>query len=350
MNDVVKSSAHSSSSWRKGLSRLAGHLGPLAALAVVVLSFAVVDYVRSGSDSKFITIDNARFIATQSVVVGMAALGMLLIIIAGGIDLSAGTALGLCAVVLATVLRDGHGIVVALIAALGVGAGTGFVNGVLITSLRVVPFIVTLGTMSVYLGVAKLIGDEMTVRPNFALIPDWLKSLVSLPDREWLIPSVLPNFVPGVWLFLASAAVLSVVLHRTVFGRYVFAVGSNEATARLCGVNVTAVKVAVYTLAGLFVGIAGVLQFARLKIGNPTSGRGLELQIIAAVVVGGASLSGGRGTVLGTIAGTVLMVVIATGGSIMGFRDSMQDIALGTIINAAAAVDQFRLRRLAGSA
>jgi len=138
------------------------------------------------------------------------------------------------------------------------------------------------------------------------------------------------------------------VLRSTVFGRYVFAVGSNEQTARLCGINVTAMKIAVYTLAGLFVGIAGILQFARLSNGNPTSGRGLELSIIAAVVVGGASLSGGRGSVLGTMAGALLMVVINVGCTALGLRSAWQDVTLGTIIFVAAAFDQLRQRRLSG--
>ena len=128
-------------------------------------------------------------------------------------------------------------------------------------------------------------------------------------------------------------------------GRYVFAVGSSEATARLCGINIAAVKVVIYTLAGLFVGIAGMMQFARLKIGNPTSGLGMELKIIAAVVVGGAGLNGGRGTVLGTIAGAVLMVIISTGCTLLEFRDAVQDIAVGAIIVAAVAIDEFRKRR-----
>jgi ribose transport system permease protein len=332
-------------------SRLFGRLSqlaPLTALVIVIALFAVLDYRRAGEDAVFFTVDNARAIAVQSVVVGTAALGMTLIVIAGGIDLSAGTALALCAVTLAWCLDRGYGIGAAMVAAVGIGGLTGLFNGLLVSRLRVVPFIITLGTMTVYLGLAKLIAQETTIRPPLTSIPDWLKRLVSSPpDADWLIYPVLPNFASGIWLFFALAALLAFVLKQTTFGRYVFAIGSNEATARLCGLNVANIKTAVYTLSGLFVGTAGVLQFARLKIGNPTSGRGLELSIIAAVVVGGGSLSGGRGSVLGTIAGAVLMVVISSGCTILELSDSIQDIVLGAIIIAAVTLDELRRRRSA---
>ena len=144
---------------------------------------------------------------------------------------------------------------------------------------------------------------------------------------------------------LAMAVVVSLVLRHTVFGRYVFALGSNEQTARLCGLNVRALKVAIYTLSGLFVGLAGIYQFAKLKVGNPISGVGLELKVIAAVVIGGASLSGGRGTVLGTLTGALIMQTIVSGSTQLGLSNPIQDIILGTIIVAAVTVDQLRTRQ-----
>ncbi len=186
----------------------------------------------------------------------------------------------------------------AIVGCLLMGCIVGTVNGGLISALKVAPFIVTLGTMTACLGIAKLVADETTVRPPLSTVPSWMNGLAMPgPDPAWLLVA------PGVWMMLAMAFVLSLVLRYTVFGRYVFALGSNEQTARLCGLNVPALKVAVYTLGGLFIGLAGVYQFAKLKVGNPTSGVGLELKVIAAVVIGGASLSGGRGTVLGTLAG-----------------------------------------------
>jgi ribose/xylose/arabinose/galactoside ABC-type transport system permease subunit len=284
---------------------------------------------------------NFRIMSARTMLVMIPALGMTLIIIAAGIDLSAGTALAFSATVLAWLLRDGHSSTIAIAGCLAVGVGCGLLNGVLITGLRVIPFIVTLGTMTIYLGLSKLVANETTVRPPRESVPDWVPELVeSVPNPEWLL---LPT---GVWLGLLLAALLSAVLRFTVFGRHVFAIGSSEPTARLCGVNVAGVKIAVYALSGFFVGIGGLYQFARLSHGNPTSGSGLELRIIAAVVVGGASLSGGRGTILGTIAGALLMGVIDNGCALLSLGNPVTDIIVGVVIIAAAALDQVRQRRL----
>ncbi len=133
-----------------------------------------------------------------------------------------------------------------------------------------------------------------------------------------------------------------------MFGRHLFAVGSNEATARLCGINVPLTRIAVYTIAGFFVGMAGLYQFSRLTIGDPTSGTGKELPIIAAVVIGGGSLSGGRGSILGTLTGALIMQVISSGCTALRQPDPIQQIIVGAIIIAAVTVDQFRQRRMAG--
>ena len=167
------------------------------------------------------------------------------------------------------------------------------------------------------------------------------------PEPAWLIESLhVPNFAWGVWLALVLAVLLAAVLRYTVFGRYVFALGSNEQTARLCGINVPLMKIAVYTLGGLFVGIAGTYQFARLSSGNPMSGMGMELKLIAAVVIGGGSLNGGRGSVLGTVArggddGRNCQRLHVTGSGETRSRKS----SIGVIIIAAVTLDQIRQRR-----
>jgi ribose/xylose/arabinose/galactoside ABC-type transport system permease subunit len=150
-----------------------------------------------------------------------------------------------------------------------------------------------------------------------------------------------------VWLLLALAIVVAAVLRYTVFGRHVFAVGSNESTARLCGINVPLTRIAVYTIAGFFVGMAGLFQFSRLTVGDPTSGTGKELPIIEAVVIGGGSLSGGRGSILGTLTGALIMQVISSGCTALRQPNPIQEIIIGAIIVAAVTVDQFRQRRLA---
>ncbi len=336
-----KTTADTSPAGSRAWRLLGGALGPLMALILVVAFFGVADYVHNGS-STFLSLITGRMIAVQTCTVAIAGLGMTLIIIAGGIDLSAGTAMAMAATVLAWCLRADHSVGVSIVAAIGSGVLAGLLNGVLISGLRVVPFIITLGTMTIFLGASKLIADETTVRPLPHQVPGWLPDLVAVnPQPEWLLVST------GVWIALALAGSLAIVLRYTVFGRHVFALGSNESTARLCGVNVPLTKIAVYALAGLFVGIAGVYQFAYLASGNPTSGRGQELKFIAAVVIGGASLNGGQGSVIGTLAGALMMGVIEMGCQTLDISSSVQDIVIGLIIIAAVAIDQVRQRRLA---
>jgi ribose/xylose/arabinose/galactoside ABC-type transport system permease subunit len=318
---------------------LAGQLGPLLALVLVFIFFAVTDALQANG-GRFLSLRNVQAMLISSAPVVTAALGMTIVIIAGGIDLSAGTAVALCATVMAWVLKQGGPIELALILCVLTGCAAGGVNGILVSTLKVAPFIVTLGTMTAYLGVAKLVADETTVRPPLESVPNWMNGLAMPgPDPAWLLVA------PGVWIMLLMAVIVSLVLRYTVFGRYVFALGSNEQTARLCGINVPALKIAVYTLAGLFVGLAGIYQFAKLKVGNPISGVGLELKVIAAVVIGGASLNGGRGTVLGTLTGALLMQTIVSGCTQLGLTNPVQDIILGVIIVAAVTVDQIRQRR-----
>jgi ribose transport system permease protein len=269
----------------------------------------------------------------------MAALGMTVIIMAGGIDLSAGTALALAATVLAYVLEKGYGVHVAIFTAIMTGAIAGLVNGTLISFLRLAPFIVTLGTMTFYLGLAKLIANETTIRPPLDSIPLWLNRLMSpQPKPAW---QLLPL---SVWMTLVMALLTSGLMNFTVFGRHVRAVGANEPTAILCGIRVARLKICVYTLAGALVGLAGMFQFARLATGNPMSGIGMELRMIAAVVIGGASLMGGRGSMFGTIIGAGITSVIANGCSMLKLDNPLQDMVLGVIIVAAVLIDRIRSR------
>jgi len=322
-------------SWKQLILKL----GPLLALVLVFTFFAVADYLQP-SGGRFMSLRNLQAMLISSAPVVMAALGMTVVIIAGGIDLSAGTAVALSATVMAWVLNQGGPIQLALALCMLTGCVAGAINGLLIRALNVAPFIVTLGTMTVYLGIAKLVANETTVRPPLETVPSWMSGLATpSPPYPWMLVA------PGVWIMLMVALLVSALLRVTLFGRYIFALGANEQTARLCGINVPALKVAVYSLAGLFVGLAGIYQFAKLKVGNPVSGVGLELKVIAAVVIGGASLSGGRGTILGTLTGALLMQTIVSGCTQLGLTNPVQDIILGTMIVAAVTVDQLRERR-----
>ena len=214
----------------------------------------------------------------------------------------------------------------------------------LISFLCVVPFIVTLGTMTIYLGIGKIIAAESTIFPKRQQIPEWLQSLCSTSPPD-LIFGFLPKVSPGVLVAIVLGMLVVILLRYTVFGRYIFALGSNESTARLCGIPISTVKVAVYTLAGLFIAIGGIYHFSTLKIGNPVEGVGLELQVIAAVVIGGGSLNGGRGSVLGSFTGAAIMAILCSGCDQLSVPNPYQEILIGAIIVFAVAVDQFRQRR-----
>lgn len=313
-------------------TRLLGSLGPLLGLVLVYGFFALL------GPSSFATVLTLETIARQTAIVGTAALGMTIVIVSGGIDLSVGSIVAMSSVVVALVLAGGSGPLVAVAAATLAGALCGWLSGTLITRLRVAPFIVTLGMLLLVRGVAKGLGKEQKVDAPMTWLVELLASLPS--DRRFLI---VP---PGVWL-LGILSVLTVILLRyTKLGAHVFAIGSNEETARLCGVRVETVKVVVYTLSGALAGLTGVLQFSRLTVGDPTVAVGLELDVIAAVVIGGGSLSGGEGTVLGSLVGAFIMTVIRTGTAQMGLPNWVQEIVTGTIIVAAVAIDRWRHRRL----
>ncbi len=316
-------------------------LGPLLALVLVTMGFAAADQVWG--EGHFSEMRNFRVVLVQAAPVAVAALGMTLIIISGGIDLSAGTASILCATVLASLLSAEYSVTTAVAVTLLAGATCGLTNGLLIGLLRIPPFIVTLGTMTIFLGIAKRLAGGSTVFVDRKFIPEWLSNLSSTMPPDW--SGGMPRIASGVWLAVGIAILVAVVLRYAVFGRHLFAIGSNELTARLCGVNILQTKVLVYVLGGLLIGIAGVYSFSLVKMANPVEGIGRELKFIAAVVIGGGSLSGGRGSVLGTLAGAAIMGVIASGCSQLEIQNSTQDIMIGVIIIAAVTLDQFRTRR-----
>jgi ribose transport system permease protein len=304
-------------------------LGPFLGLIAVIAVFALM----TDSPSQYLSVRNFRIVVAQTVIVALGAIGMTMIIVSGGIDLSVGSAIALTGVVTALGLRDGMTPLVALLLGVGAGGVIGLVNGLAITRLKVIPFIATLGMLGVARGVAKWVADQQTVN-----IPEtWINELaVTFPRPEWLIVA------PGVWLSVILAVLAALVLRRTVFGRRVFAIGSNEAAARACGIPVDRMKIWIYGLAGLLFGLSGVMQMSRLRQGDPTVAIGTELDVIAAVVIGGGSLNGGVGTILGSMIGASIMAVLRNGSQQMGWPNYIQEIIIGAIIVAAVAVDRVR--------
>jgi ribose transport system permease protein len=280
---------------------------------------------------QFFSPDNLELMARQTAIVSVAAVGMTVVIIAGGIDLSVGSIIALATVVIALLLRSGASPVVAALGAVVAGAACGLVNGVLITQLRVVPFIVTLGTMLIIRGAAKGLADERRIEAPVT----WLNDLLRVPRGGALLPS-------GIWGVIVLALIVAGVLRYTRFGRHVFAIGSNERMARLCGVAIMRTNVLVYVVTAAFAGVAGLLQFSKLSVGDPTVAIGLELDVIAAVIIGGGSLLGGRGTISGTLIGAAIMTIIQIGCSQKGLANWVQQIVTGGIIVAAVALDRMR--------
>ena len=306
--------------------------GPLVALIAVYLLFLAWTPDTFARPLALVTM------ARQTVIVGTAAVGMTLVILSGGIDLSVGSAVALTTVVAARALKSGAGPGAAVLAGIAVATAVGAINGALIVGLRVTPFLVTLGTMSVLRGAAKGLADEQKIDCDTA----GLEKLMTLgPGREWMI---VP---PGVWLSLLLAGIAAFVLRYTTFGLHAAAVGSSERTARLAGVHVGRVKVYTYALAGLIAGIAGTFELATLTVGDPTDSVGLELSAIAAVVIGGGSLSGGQGSIAGSLLGALLMTVIRTGCTHVGLPNWVQEILTGAIIVVAMGIDRARQRRAA---
>lgn len=319
-------------SGKVSLARLLNVIGPLLGLLFVVGVFSANPEVRP----YFLTGANFKIILTQTVIVAICALGMTLIIVSGGIDLSVGSVVALTSVVGATLILKGAAPVVVVLLTVLAGGLVGLLNGAAIAGLRMLPFIVTLGMMGVARGLAKWMGNNQTVNyPDSAI-----NRIMALDVPDKLLP--LPA---GVWLALALAVVMVVVMRQTVFGRYLFAIGSNETAARLSGIRVRLQKVALYTLAGLLFGAGGLMQLSRLTQGDPTVAIGLELDVIAAVVIGGASLSGGSGSILGSMIGALIMAVLRNGSNQSGWPTYMQEIVIGIVIIIAVAVDRVRQRR-----
>jgi ribose transport system permease protein len=316
------------------MKSLAHVFAPLLGLFGVAILFAIM----TGAPERYLSAANLRVVLAQTVIVAIGALGMTLVVISGGIDLSVGSVIALASVITAVALRGGWPPIAAVVAGVITGGVIGCINGIVITTLRVVPFIATLGMLGVARGLAKYFANQQTVNAP----PTWINELaVTFPSRSWML------FAPGVWLTVILAALMTLVLRNSVFGRRVFAIGSNEAAARACGINTARLKIWIYGVAGLFFGLAGVTQMSRLRQGDPTVAVGVELDVIAAVVIGGGSLSGGEGSIPGAMIGALVMSLLRNGCQQMGWANYVQEIIIGVIIVVAVAADRYRASRAA---
>ena len=296
-----------------------------------LLALFVFFSIASGS---FLQYSNIMGILLSTAVIGILALGATFVIITGGIDLSVGTVMTLSSVLTGViVVNAGMPIFIGVIGGIVTGAACGFLCGFAITKLRIPPFIATLAMMMIAKGLALVISGAAPIyfsdHKNFTKI-----SLGSI------IPGInIPN---AVIIFFVMAIIGGIILSKTVLGRYNFSIGSNEEATKLSGVNVDFWKIAIYSLAGAFTGVAGVLMASRLNSAQPALGQGYELEAIAAVVIGGTSLSGGKGTIVGTVIGALIMSVLTNGLRIMSIPQEWQTVVVGLVIILAVYADMLR--------
>jgi len=301
----------------------------LLPFAVLILLIAVLAALEPNT---FLTAENTFNVLSRSSVNGIIAMGMTAVIISGGIDLSVGSMMALCGMIAGLIMTRSTNVIpmsglmwIGTLAGIGTGLLCGLLNGALITKLNLPPFIVTLGTMSAFRGISYVMNDGV---------------MFDVPDYKFLGQAALAGIPVNVLIFLLIVLLAFFILRYTPLGRYTYAIGSNRQAAYHAGVNVDRNLLAVYTLTGLFVGIAAMIATSRTVSAQPTAGISLELDIIAAVVIGGASLSGGRGTVVGTVIGTLLISFLRNGLTLRGITTNVQLVVIGAIIIAAVALDQ----------
>ncbi len=285
-------------------------------------------------EPKFLSAGNLAGVARQTAVITIIAMGMTMVMVSGGIDLSVGSMMALAGVAGAFAMVSGAPILLGVLVAIAAGAACGLLNGAAVATLRIPAFIVTLGAMGVYRGAALLATDG--------------KAVVGLPSGfGYLAEGSLFGFLPiPLLIVILLAASTHFFLTSTQAGRYCYAIGSNSEAARYAGVRVSRYQILFYVLLGAVTGLAGAIESARLVTGQPTSGEGYELRVIAAVVIGGGSLSGGQGTVPGTIVGALIMGVLANGSNLLGISSFMQQVLIGAVIVLAVTFDEFQRRRL----
>ncbi len=312
------------------LAQIRGSVQQLLALASLIAILAFFSF----ASPYFFTPSNLVGILMAATVTGILALGTTFVIVTGGIDLSIGTGMILCGVMTGVFLTDwGWPVWAGVTGAVLFGGLIGFVNGFNVSVLGLPPFIATLGMMLVCSGLSLVISGTKPIyfkeHPNFQLLMNF---------------SVIPGarFPLGVLIFLVLTVVAAVLLGKTIIGRYAFSIGSNEAATALSGVNVVKWKIAIYSTAGLFVGIAGVLAASRLSSAQPVGGMGLELEAIAAVVIGGTSLQGGRGSITGTVVGSLIVAVLTNGLRVTAVPQEWQSVVVGCVILVAVYVDMLR--------
>jgi ribose transport system permease protein len=299
---------------------------PFLTLTILFVGLAI-------ASPHFLTSTNLSSVVRQTAVINIMALGMTLIIISGGIDLSVGAILAMGGLLGCMAMEQGQPIAIGVLVGTLAGAFWGLVNGLLTTRLGINPFIVTLGTLGIVRGLTLIISNGLPVHQ----IP---RQFSFLGEGTVLgVPFVL-------WILLACALFVHVLLEHTKLGRYTFAIGSNADAAFYAGIPVAFHTTSVYAIGGMLTGLAGMIEASRLMTGQPTAGQGYELQAIAAVVIGGGSLRGGEGSVVGTLIGAFIMGLLSNGSDLLGISPYLQQAIIGAVIILAVSFDELRKRKV----
>ena len=324
------------------MNRFTKQLLPFSSLIFIISLWTFLE------PDRFLTLQNWENVLRRSSINGIMAAGMTFVIITAGIDLSVGAMLALCGMIGSFTMLAASGaswetitsgqhvalssgsVAIGVLAGILAGAIFGMLNGALITRLRLAPFIVTLGTMSIFRGITYLANDGKPV---------------AVSDFVFLDSGTLLGVPSSIVLMALVLILAALVLNRTPFGRYTYAIGSNVETAFHAGVNIRRVQIAIYSLTGALVGMAGMITTSRASSAQPSAGMALELDIIAAVIIGGCSPGGGRGTILGTIIGTFLISFLRNGLTLLDISTNVQLVVIGMIIIVAVSIDQIATRR-----
>ena len=319
---------------KKNVGSILGEYGAFIALALLVVVLSVIE-------PSFRAPSNLMNLLRQASFNGLIAFGMTLVILSDGIDLSVGSVFALSAIICAELLVSGMPAVLAVLIALVVGTALGAISGLLVTKGRLQPFIATLITMTAYRGVAKIITDGKPISQlaNSASSGEFF--FKAMGKGSVLIAETIKIPIPAIILVLAFLIVYF-VLNKTTFGRRIYATGSNAKCANLVGVNTARIKIACYSISGFLSALAGLLMISRLDSAQPTLGSGYELDAIAAVALGGTSMSGGRGKITGTIAGVLIIAVLNNGLNIMDVSSYYQEVIKALVILVAVLSDRKR--------
>ncbi len=336
MANVAKSAGTAGIGTKKSMFNAANAQKFLAfgALLILLLFFSM-------ASPFFLTFDNIVSIMLSTCVNGILALGIIFVIITGGIDLSIGTVMTFSSVMAGVMITNmGMPIWIGILVAIGTGAFCGFISGTVVSRLKLQPFIATLGVMMITKGLSLVLSGTKPI--YFSDTPSFRKittgSILTFgADGKFSVPN-------GIFIFLGMAILAGIILNKTKLGRYNFAIGSNEEATRLSGVNVVKWKTAIYSLCGAFAGVAGIVMAARLDSAQPALGQGYELDAIASVVIGGTSMVGGEGTILGTVIGAFIISTLTNGLKVMGVAQEWQIVITGCVLVLAVLLDTMRKR------